>query len=194
MIKKYFSLTVALFFCLSLLSQEIFSKKDLKSLSYLYGIAVDSFVEKRPSHFVLIDSSDNAAFKEVNLSGFANDSLLDSSWTNFLIQSDLKKTTLQTIKIDKIKTIHTVRYMNKDTILKIQRLNHDVGRGIVPPYGWIDGVMTVSTPILSTKKDKAIIEISYTRDELDGNGGVILLEKRKDGKWIVIRYIKTWIS
>jgi len=63
----------------------------------------------------------------------------------------------------------------------------------VPPYGWVDGVMTASTPIFSTKKDKAIIEISYTRDDLDGKGGIFLLEKR-DGKWMIVQFLRTWVS
>ena len=193
MCRKVVFLIVILFSSLSLLSQKSFSKNELTSLQKLYGIALDSFVERKPSHFVLVDSSENAAIKEFNFSGLANNSHLDSSWANFLILADSKKGSLQKIKFGKIKTIHTVRYFNRDTILKIQRNSHDVGSGIVPPYGWVDGVMTISTPIFSTKKDKAIIEISYTRDELDGKGGVILLEKRNK-KWVIVKYIRTWVA
>ena len=199
MFKQVALLMMGLCFSLSLSCQDP-SKKELKLYRQLYGIALDSFVEKKPSHFVLIDSSDNKAIKTINFSKYLNSSGLaktfqmDSSWVDFLRMADLKKTTLQKTKLKDIKTIHTVRYFNRDTIFKIQRENHDVGKGIVNPYGWIDGVMTVSTPILSKNHDKAIVEISYTRDELDGNGGILLLEKRKNGSWVVIKYIRTWVA
>lgn len=194
MFKKNSLLIVLLFFSCDLLPQKPFSKKDLMLLQKSYGVVIDSFVEKKPSHFVLIDSSDNAAIKEVDFSELAKDPNLDSSWIKFLLLADSKKTTLQKIKLEKIKTIHTVRYYNRDTIFKIQRKNHNVGSGIVDPYGWIDGLMSVSTPILAEKKDKIIIEVNYTRDELDGKGGIYLLEKRRNGRWVVIKYVRTWVS
>ena len=193
MFRKIALLSIIFLSSFGLLSQKSFSKKDLKSLRELYGSALDSFVDKKPSHFVLVDSSDNTTIKDVNFTELAKDRHLDSSWIDFLHLVDLSRSTLQKIKLEKIRTVHTVRYFNRDTILKIQRANHDVGKGIVPLYGWIDGVMTVSSPILSAKKDKAIIEISYTMDELDGKGGVIFLEKKKK-KWFLIKYIRTWVA
>ena len=171
MFKQVALLMMGLCFSLSLSCQDP-SKKELKLYRQLYGIALDSFVEKKPSHFVLIDSSDNKAIKTINFSKYLNSSGLaktfqmDSFWVDFLRMADLKKTTLQKTKLKDIKTIHTVRYFNRDTIFKIQRENHD----------------------------KAIVEISYTRDELDGNGGILLLEKRKNGSWVVIKYIRTWVA
>lgn len=119
---------------------------------------------------------------------------LDSNWLNFIKNADKAKAVLTTIKLNEINSVHTIRLMVRDTFLKAQRENNEVGMGIISPYGWVDGWMTMSTPILSRNKDKAIIEISYVRGELDGNGGVLFLEKRKDDEWIVIQHLRTWIS
>jgi len=200
MVKRVAVIFVILFISSTTFSQKVISQKEVTEYLKIYGIALNNFLNFEPSHFVLIDNTDNQEIQAFNFLESLDyltrleDPNLDSNWLNFIKDADRAKAVLPTIKLKEINSVHTIRLLVRDTFLKFQRESNEVGMGIISPYGWVDGWMTISTPIISKNKDKAIIEISYVRDELDGYGGVLFLEKRKDGEWIVIQHLRTWIS
>jgi len=174
-----------------MLSQKSTSKKELDLYNKIYGIAIDSFLSSKPLHVFLIDRTYNRHIQEFNFSQQLDK--FDSDWIVFLKDADIRKSALPTLKLRQTKSIHTIRLLNSDTLLKIQAEKYQVGKGIEDRFGWIDGWVTISTPIISRNKDKAIVEINYTRDIKDGHGGMLFLEK-KNGNWIIVRYVQTWVA
>ena len=171
--KRFFLLTM-MFLAFNLLSQVSTSKQEQKLCHKIYGIAIDSFLTSKPLHVFLIDSTDNRHIQEFNFSEQLDK--FDSDWIVFLKDADIRKSALPKLKLKQTKSIHTIRLINSDTLFRIQAEKYQIGKGIEERFGWVDGWMTISTPIVSRNKDKAIVEISYTRDIKDGHGGMLFLD------------------
>ncbi len=198
--KNYFLSLAIMLIATSLLSQDFLSKKEMKLYHKIWGVALDSFLHSKSTHFVLFDSTENISIRETDFLDYVHymrltkNPGLDSSWLLFLEDADEKKSNLLKIKLSQIKSIHTIRLFNRDTFFAKQATTLRVGAGIVEPYGWVAGYARISTPILSKKKDKAIVVIGFERGILNGNGGFLLLERKRNGKWVSIKYVQTWVS
>ncbi len=184
----------------SLFSQDFLSKKELKLYHKICGVALDSFLHSKSTHFVLFDSTENRPIQETDFADYVHylrvtkNRELDSSWLLFLEKADETKLGLIKIKLGEIPSIHIIRLLSKDTFFAKRGKTLGVGAGEVEPYGWVEGYARISTPIFSKKKDKAIVVIGFIRGSLNGNGGFLLLERKRNGKWVAIKYVQTWVS
>ena len=200
MCKKIILVINFLGICSGLFSQNTPTKKELKFYHEIYGIAIDSFLNTKPTFFFLVDSPDNRRIKDFNFTELVDDlsrtkyTNLNSDWLDFLKECDNRKFFLQSFSLKPIKSIHSIKLTNKDTLFKILSEQYKPGNDLMNKYGWINGWMTISNVILSKKKNKAIVEISHTISSLNGQGAILLLQKGKKGKWIVIEKWRTWIA
>jgi hypothetical protein len=196
------TISIIILLCLysGLLSQVIPSKKELIIYHKIYGIAIDSFLNSKPTFLFLVNSTDNKRirqfdFKElVDYLSRSKYSKLDSSWIDILKECEVRKHSFQSFSLDKIKSTHSIKLINRDTLFTILNDQYRPGNDLIKKYGWINGWMTVSNIFLSKNKNKAIVEISHTKSLQNGHGAILLLEKRKKGKWIVIEKWRTWVA
>lgn len=163
--------------------------------------ALLNYFANTPSYFVMVDSTDNRSIKEYDFKTYLENeksgrgvSTLSNEWSDFLMSADVKKNELVTYKIRKIKSIHIVKLVNDDTLLKVLSENYQINKGFANVYKGANGWMSVSSILFSDNRKKAIVEIRHTKGTLNARGETVLIEKNKKGKWMVVKQIGNSVS
>ena len=180
------------------------TKKDFKLFEKIYSAILDDFKEN-PTNFVIVDSTTNNAIDKTDYStymsyfsvparkGYSAEFILDSSWIHFLKEVEVKRQGLMPFPLPKIKSIHSLKKVKRNTISNALKSNANSWTGFYNTFANTKGWIELSNVILSKNRDKAIVELNHHGDSRTGAGNIYFLEKRKQ-KWVVVNSMQTWIA
>lgn len=201
--KKMIALSISLFFLSTqIFPQDVLSKNEEKQFKEIYKFVLDNYFDSTNS-FILIDTTENLNISKIEFKKYfiASSEIgdpflnrLDSSWLRFFLEIEQLKTPLRRFRLPNFSSTHSIRVVSKDSLKAAFNSDPLPWTGFWKTFGWANGWLELSDIILSKSKDKAIIEINHTKGELNGNGFIILIERMKNNKWIIIKRISTWIS
>ena len=202
--KKLNQSALAILFAFVSLQMTGQTKKELKIFKEVYSATLNDY-ETKPSNFILVNNSVNKKINETDYTtymdyfsiaarkGHPAKFLLDSSWTSFFKDVEVKRKLLSSFVLPKINSIHYIRTVGRDSISKAFRNDAFNWSSFYNTFGNVKGWIELSNVMLSTNKKKALVELNYQGDSKTGVGYIYFLEK-KGKKWIVVNSMQTWIS
>jgi hypothetical protein len=176
------------------------SKREKKEIIRVYHIALNSSFNKEPHYFAMIDSTRNEGIRQFGFEDLwksmhvNKDSTLSLSWISFLSIIKYADKSFERKKVPRLNTIHTIRILSEDSVRIFFEGNFQKDLGLVDKYGWAEGWIEISNVFFNDKRDKAVVEISHTRDPRDAYGDIFFLERRPGGQWFVRYRYRAWVA